>query len=165
MGMSLKTLLDRMTRGVIISLIVMMLVAVILSALELAIVLIQEVRKAPAGLLGIENLLEIFGFFLMVLIGLELLESILAYLDDDTLHVEVVFLVAMIAVARKVIILEVDQYSPLALFGVASIVLALALGYFFVKRAIREAGRYECPPPKPPRAGEAAPGEGPGPAK
>ena len=152
---SLKTLLDRVTRGVVVSLIVLMLVAVILSALELAIVLVQEVRKPPAGLLGIENLFEIFGFFLMVLIGLELLESIRAYLDDDTLHVEVVFLVAMIAVARKVIILEVPQYSPLALVGVASIVLALALGYFFVKRAIREAGRYECPPPEPPRAGAA----------
>ncbi len=165
METSLKTLLHRVTRGVIVALIVMMLVAVILSALELAIVLVHEVRKPPAGLLGIQNLLEIFGFFLMVLIGLELLESIRAYLDDDTLHVEVVFLVAMIAVARKVIILEVNEYAPLALFGVASLVLALALGYFFVKRAIREAGRYECPPPEPRRAGGAAPGEGAGPAK
>ncbi|MEJ5360283.1 MAG: phosphate-starvation-inducible PsiE family protein [Desulfobacterales bacterium] len=146
--MDFQRQLRRATRAIIVSLIAMMLFAVVLATLELAIILLHEMRKPPAWLLGIENLLEIFGFFLMILIGLELLESIRAYLADDTLHVEVVFLVAMIAVARKVIILEVNAYSPLALVGVASLILALALGYFFVKRAIRDAGRYECPPPE-----------------
>jgi len=78
---------------------------------------------------------------MMILIGLELLASIRTYLADDLLHVEVVFLVAMIAIARKVIILEVKDLDPLQLAGIASIILALALGYYFVKKAIREADR------------------------
>ena len=55
---------------------------------------------------------------------------------------EVVFLVAMIAIARKVIILELKDLEPLVLIGIASIILALSLGYYFVKKAIR---LYETP--------------------
>jgi uncharacterized membrane protein (DUF373 family) len=77
---------------------------------------------------------------MMILIGLELLESIRTYLDDNLLHVEVVLLVAMIAIARKVIILEIKDLQPLVLVGIASIIVALALGYYFVKKAIQSDG-------------------------
>jgi len=43
----------------------------------------------------------------------------------------------MIAIARKVIILEVKDLDPLVLMGIASIILSLAAGYFLVKKAIR----------------------------
>lgn len=129
--------LHTFTRGIILCLIAMMMLAVLLSTIELFIILVAEFLKPPQYLLGIDNLLEIFGFFMMILIGLELLESIRAYLTDDVLHVEVVFLVAMIAIGRKVIILEVKDIEPLTLIGIAGIILALALGYYFVKKAIR----------------------------
>jgi uncharacterized membrane protein (DUF373 family) len=136
-----KEVLHLFTRGIILCLIAMMMLAVLLSTIELFIILIAEILKPPKFILGIDNLFEIFGFFMMILIGLELLESIRTYLADDLLHVEVVFLVAMIAIARKVIILEIKDLDPLQLAGIASIILALALGYYFVKKAIREAGR------------------------
>jgi uncharacterized membrane protein (DUF373 family) len=132
-----KEVLHIFTRGIILALIVMMMLAVFLSTIDLLFILIAEILKAPKYLLGVDNLLEIFGFFMMILIGLELLESIRAYLSDESLHVEVVFLVAMIAIARKVIILELKDLEPLVLIGIASIILALALGYYFVKKAIR----------------------------
>ena len=137
-----KEVLHFFTRGIILALIVMMMLAVFLSTIDLLFVLIAEIFKAPKYLLGVENLLEIFGFFMMILIGLELLESIRAYLSDESLHVEVVFLVAMIAIARKVIILEIKDLEPFVLIGIASIILALSLGYYFVKKAIRP---YETP--------------------
>jgi uncharacterized membrane protein (DUF373 family) len=136
-----KEVLHLFTRGIILCLIAMMMLAVLLSTIELFIILLAEILKPPKYILGIDNLFEIFGFFMMILIGLELLESIRTYLADDLLHVEVVFLVAMIAIARKVIILEVKDLNPLQLAGIASIILALALGYYFVKKAIREADR------------------------
>jgi len=136
-----KEVLHLFTRGIILCLIAMMMLAVLLSTIELFIILLAEILKPPKYILGIDNLFEIFGFFMMILIGLELLESIRTYLADDLLHVEVVFLVAMIAIARKVIILEVKDLDPLQLAGIASIILALALGYYFVKKAIREADR------------------------
>ncbi len=132
-----KEVLHTFTRGIILALIVMMMLAVLLSTVDLLFILIAEILKPPKYMLGVENLLEIFGFFMMILIGLELLESIRAYLSDESLHVEVVFLVAMIAIARKVIILEIKDIEPLVLIGIASIILALSLGYYFVKKAIR----------------------------
>ena len=135
-----KEVLHTFTRGIILALIAMMMLAVLLSTVELLIILVVELLKPPKYLLGIDNLFEIFGFFLMILIGLELLESIRTYLDDNLLHVEVVFLVAMIAITRKVIILEVKDLEPLALVGIASIIVALALGYYFVKKAIQSGG-------------------------
>jgi uncharacterized membrane protein (DUF373 family) len=131
-----KEILHTFTRFIILALIAMMMLAVLLSTVELLIILVIELLKPPKYMLGIENLFEIFGFFMMILIGLELLESIRAYLSDESLHVEVVFLVAMIAIARKVIILEIKDLEPLVLIGIASIILALSLGYYFVKKGI-----------------------------
>ena len=131
------SLIHKFTRAIILALIAMMMVAVLLATVELLIILVIELLKPPKYLLGIDNLFEIFGFFMMILIGLELLESIRTYLSDNLLHVEVVFLVAMIAIARKVIILEVKDLDPLALVGIAGIILSLALGYYFVKKAIK----------------------------
>ena len=78
---------------------------------------------------------EIFGSFLTILIELELLESTKIYLEENRIHAEVVFLVAIIAVSRKVIILDYAETSPGTLFGISAIILALAIGYFLVRRA------------------------------
>ncbi len=128
--------LHRFTRGIILALIIMMMFTVAVSTIELLVILVQELMEPPAYLLGIDNLFAIFGFFMMILIALELLESIRAYLTDDALHVEVVFLVAMIAIARKVIILEVRDLDPMRLIGIAAIIASLSVGYYFVKRAM-----------------------------
>ena len=65
----------------------------------------------PIILLEINELLEIFGFFLLVLIGVEILETIKAYLLEKVVHVEIVLEVALFAIARKVIILDLEKYE------------------------------------------------------
>jgi uncharacterized membrane protein (DUF373 family) len=47
---------------------------------------------------------------------------------------EVVFAVALIAIGRKVIILDVKEIPSLSLLGIAAIILSLSFGYFLVKR-------------------------------
>ncbi|MCF6149226.1 MAG: hypothetical protein E3K37_11275 [Candidatus Kuenenia sp.] len=39
------------------------------------------------------------------------------------------------AVARKIIILEVKEISSFSLFGLASIIFALSAGYYLLKRS------------------------------
>ena len=121
---------------IVIALLGMMMLAVLLSTIELAVVLVQELLKPPLLLLNIEEMLEVFGFFLMVLIGLELLETIKAYLEEDRVHAEVVFLVALVAVSRKVIILDYKEMPAEALLGMSALIVALAAGYFLVRRAL-----------------------------
>ena len=55
----------------------------------------DDAYNNPALFLDIDELLTYFGLFFMILIGLELLETIKMYLKEDQIHVEVVMLVAM----------------------------------------------------------------------
>jgi uncharacterized membrane protein (DUF373 family) len=84
--------------------------------------------------------MEIFGFFLLVLIGIELLETIKAYLVTNVVHVEIVLEVALIAIARKVIILDVGKYEPLTLIGIACLIVAVSLAFYVIKQ-YREQGQ------------------------
>jgi len=59
-----------------------------------------------------------------------------AYLRDDVIHVEVVLIVAIIALARKVIILELKEPSPLTLVGLAALVVSLAFSYRLIMQVL-----------------------------
>ena len=122
--------------AVIIILIVLMMVVVTLSTFELAVDLFQQIKEPPRFLLNLQELLEVLGFFMMVLIGLELLETIKNYLTQHALHVEVVLLVAMIAVARKVIILDMKEISAMSMIGIAVLLFSLAGSYFLIKKGL-----------------------------
>lgn len=122
-------------RLIVGSLIVMMVIVILLSTFQLGRILILDIFTPPNYLLDITELLDLFGFFMLILIGVELLETIRAYLDDHQVHVEIVLEVALIAVARKVVIVDVKEYSPNTLLAIAAIVLSLAGAYYLQKRA------------------------------
>jgi uncharacterized membrane protein (DUF373 family) len=126
--------LGRVERFVVSSLLVMMVVVVCLATLDLAWLLLKDIITPPRLLLEIDELLDVFGLFLLVLIGIELLDSIRIYREQKSVHVEVVMTVAMIAIARKVIILDIKEISSLSLLGIAAIIAALSLGYFLIRR-------------------------------
>jgi uncharacterized membrane protein (DUF373 family) len=60
------------------------------------------------------------------------------YLVDESIHVEIICLVAIVAVTRKVIILDLYKLPPVALLGIAAIILALTIGYYYLKKALNE---------------------------
>lgn len=88
----------------------------------------------PILLLEVDELLEIFGFFLLILIGVELLETVKAYLRDNVVHLEIVLEVALIAIARKVIALDLSKYDGVTVLSVAALILALASAFFLERR-------------------------------
>jgi len=133
----MEKFLKNFERFVVIVLLAMMIVVVLLGTVELAVILVEQMVKPPRFiLLNIDELLNIFGFFLMILIGLELVETLKVYIVDQMVHEEIVFLVAIIAITRKVIILDVKYMEPLKLIGIACIILALSVGYFVLKKAL-----------------------------
>ena len=128
--------LKRYEKFMVSALMVMMAVVLGLATLDLGWMIVKDVITAPYLLLDISELLDIFGLFMLVLIGIELLETIMkTYLMDGTPHFEVVLSVAIIAIARKVIILDVKEVESLSLFGIAAIVIALTTGYYLMKRS------------------------------
>ena len=133
----MEKFLKKFERFIVLCLLGMMMLVVFLSTVELAVILVEQMVKPPRFiLLNINELLNIFGFFLMVLIGLELVETLKVYIVDEMIHVEIVFLVAIIAITRKVIILDVKHMEPLNLIGISCIILALSVGYFVLKKAL-----------------------------
>ena len=88
---------------------------------------------------------SVFGAFLLILIGIELLKTIVAYLDHHEFHVEVVFTVAMIAIARHAVDLDLERTAPMLLVGMGAIVLALAASYYLYRR-VTDNGRRESAP-------------------
>ena len=70
---------------------------------------------------------------LLVLIGVELVESVQLFLHDAHVHVEFLILIALIAISRKIIILDLTGTSALTLLGIAALVVALAGAYYLVK--------------------------------
>jgi uncharacterized membrane protein (DUF373 family) len=111
----------------------MMAIVVFLATLELGYILAKDILTPPILLLEIDELLEIFGMFMLVLIGLELFETIQVYHQHRIIRVETVILVAIIAVARKVIILDYKSLSSLTLLEVGVGILCLGLTYLLFK--------------------------------
>ncbi|KAF5029622.1 Phosphate-starvation-inducible E [anaerobic digester metagenome] len=82
-----------------------------------------------------EFLMPLFSMILVVLIGNELLETIKAYLKDDSIHVELVILVAIIALARKIIVIDYQVVSVEKLIGISALLFSLAVAYFLIKKS------------------------------
>ncbi len=122
-----------------------MMLAILVATVDLALRVFGKLVSRPFLILEVTEVTEVFGFVFMVLIGLELLETIKTYLSKEQLHVEVVFLVAMIAIARKVILLDVKHMDAPVLYGIAAIILALAAGFFFLRLAYRKGGDVRNP--------------------
>lgn len=131
--------LERFERIITIILILLMVVVVSLATLDLGWGIVQEVIKPPFIFIDVEKLLDIFGLFLLVLIGIELLDTIRAYLKEHVVHEEVILAAALIAVARKVIVLDVKKTDPLIIFGIAAIILAVSAAYWIVKKMHQQA--------------------------
>jgi uncharacterized membrane protein (DUF373 family) len=94
----------------------------------------------PILLLEIGELLELFGLFLLVLIGIELLHSVKVYVERREVHLQAVLAVALIAIARKIVIADLEKLDAITLLGIAGVVFALTLGYWLVRITPPQAG-------------------------
>jgi uncharacterized membrane protein (DUF373 family) len=81
---------------------------VIVAVVDLARFLVADLLREPTGFFS-TTLIEIFGLFLNILIALEILENITAYLRKQVVQVELVIVTSLIAVARKIIIFDFEK--------------------------------------------------------
>jgi uncharacterized membrane protein (DUF373 family) len=110
-----------------------MIMVIIISVCDLIIYLTKELINDPQTLLK-DTLFVIFGLFLNVLIALEILENITAYLKKHVIQVELVIVTSLIAVSRKIIILDLEKKTAADLIGLATAIFALSISYLIVRR-------------------------------
>jgi uncharacterized membrane protein (DUF373 family) len=130
----IETLLAKIQKITVVALAAMLVVVVLLSTAHVGLLIGEEIWKPPRFLIPVQGLLDIFGYFLLVLIGVELLETLKAHLKKDVIHVRVVLEVALIAMARKVIIEEPNAVPSSTLFGIAALILALGIAFYFERQ-------------------------------
>ena len=114
---------------------VAMVAVIVVSCVDLVVLLVAQLTSSPTGFFT-TTLQEIFGSFLSILIALEILENITAYLRKHVVQVELVVATSLTAVARKIIILDLDKVDGLELIGLALAILALAISYWLIRQAL-----------------------------
>lgn len=112
---------------------VMMVVVIFVAVFDLGIFLLKELFDTPYGQFN-KTLFTIFGLFLNILIALEILENITGYLKKHVLQVELVIVTSLIAVARKIIILDLEKVSGIDIIGLGIALLALSISYWIVRK-------------------------------
>jgi uncharacterized membrane protein (DUF373 family) len=113
---------------------VLMTLVIIWSVADVGWVLYERVMISPVGLLNVNDILALFGTFMATLIAIEIFLNIVLYLRDDVLHVKLVLATALMAIARKVIVLDYKTLEPEYIWATAAVVFALSIGYWLVAR-------------------------------
>jgi uncharacterized membrane protein (DUF373 family) len=84
------------------------------------------------------TLFQLFGLFLNVLIALEILENVAAYLKKNIIQVELVLVTSLIAVSRKIIILDLEKKDSNDLIALSIAAFSLSLSYMMIRFAHRQ---------------------------
>ena len=141
-------LVNKYEKCVYLVLIFIIAALVAFSLLDLTALIIYDIISPPIFLLQNPELLDILGFILLVLIGIELLDTIKAYLQENVIHFEIVILLAIVAVARKVILLDPAVAPGTEYAGIGILIIGLAGGYYLIKKAgFTTPGTVEQKPP------------------
>ncbi len=132
----MDTFIAKFEKLVYLILIILLGVVILFSISELIGLIYSGLFVESIYRLDNHELVNLFGFFLLVIIGIELLETLKTYLQENTIHFEIVILVALIAIARKVILLEPDNNSNgFVMVGIGVIILSLGATYLLIKKA------------------------------
>ena len=113
---------------------ILMTLVILWGVVDVGYVLYQKLLEEPFLMLTISDILATFGAFMAVLIAIEIFVNINIYLREDVIHVKIVIATALMAIARKVIILDYDQISAEYVWATAGVVLAMSIAYWMVHK-------------------------------
>ena len=110
-------------------------VVIVVASVEFILHMGLAVMGPQRDMFGV-SLVALLGELLTLLIAIEVLQNITAYLRQHTIQLELVLATALTALARKIIVLKpdsTDAASMLTALGIA--VLCLSAGYWMVRHA------------------------------
>jgi uncharacterized membrane protein (DUF373 family) len=119
----------KLEHAIVLVICLMLCVIVVLATVELGVGLVRDIAAPPVMFPGIDKLLDLFSRVLLVVMGLELVETMRIYALEGAARVEVVITVAAIALARRVVVIEPGTVPTSAMFAIAALFAALAIAY------------------------------------
>jgi uncharacterized membrane protein (DUF373 family) len=109
-----------------------MIVVALAAIVDLIMALTQALIAPPTDRFA-SVLLAIFGLFLNILIALEITQNITSYLGNHIIQIEMMIITSLIAVARKIIILDFEKISDRELLALSAAIFALSICYWLVR--------------------------------
>lgn len=118
---------------------ILILLSVVVATIILYVLFAQDIYSRGSQIKSVTDLLPamqtIFAGILIVLLGLELGETLKAYFAKHEIRVEVILIVAIVAIGRHMIQLDFHHIAASQIFGLSALMLSLTAGYYFVKKA------------------------------
>ncbi len=111
---------------------VLMVLVIIWGVLDVIYVLYTKFISPPVLLFEVSDIFVIFGAFMVVLIAVEIFINIRLYLGTNILPIRLVVATALMAIARKVIILDIATVTAMEMLAIAAVVLALGVTHWLV---------------------------------
>jgi len=130
----LISFLHRIIRVAVKVLAVLMVFIIIFSVVAVIFVNYIRLSAPPLFLLGVNDIFQLFGTIMVALIAIEIFVNIRLYLGTDVLPVRLVVATALMAIARKVIILDLDDIEADYVFGIAAIALSFGITYWLLSK-------------------------------
>lgn len=110
----------------------LMIIVIVFGVIDVAWTIYERLVAEPRFILTMGDILLTFGAFMVVLIAIEIFQNIILYLRDDVIHVKIVLATALMAIARKVIILDYDELEPMYIFATGVVLVATGITYYYV---------------------------------
>jgi len=113
---------------------ILMVFVIIMGVVDVSWILYNKLTSPPFLILTISDMLATFGAFMAVLIAIEIFINITVYLRENVIHVKIVMATALMAIARKVIIIDFESLSAMYLVGIAAVMISMSVGYWLVHK-------------------------------
>jgi uncharacterized membrane protein (DUF373 family) len=101
---------------------------------QFGIAIITRDETSTKLLISKEQTALVLPVFFNILIAIELIDTFNVYIKEHSIKVQSILLIGLIAIGRKLLILDLGHADGLSNIGLASIIIALSLGYYFVKK-------------------------------
>lgn len=139
--MKAEKIIQKFEKITIYILLTLMALVIIGAIIWFAFFLIKDFIVVTHGNLMMDlsnHMMQIFGFMFSIIIGLEIFDTIKVYLEKHVFHAEMIILVAIIAVSRKIIILDMSHLSPIKIIAIALLIASLTGSYFIIKKSKKQ---------------------------
>ena len=117
-------------KWIMVAIVVILMTSLLSSSMYLIYNVITEIQAPPMLLIKPKLLYEIFSSALIIAIGYEVIKSIIIIITSDEIPALPIVKIAIIAVANKVITLDIKDISHFTILGLGALLIGLAMLYY-----------------------------------
>jgi len=134
-------LLHKIIKFAIRALALFMVLVILWGVIDVGYVFYNHLVSPPFMLLQIDDIFNTFAAFLVVLIAIEIFQNIVMYLRNDVIPVQLVLATALMAIARKVIIIDFNELTPMYIIAIGFVVLSAGIAYYLASKILEKSNK------------------------